>query len=84
MPWLSKAKKDVISCDKPGGGADNSDSPSSGERTGNSPNRMVHGPCGVIGPRHGKNEASASRWKYAAQRVRPPYAKPSEAQWYPE
>ena len=21
MPWLSKAKKDVISCDKPGGGA---------------------------------------------------------------
>ena len=22
MPWLSKAKKDVISCDKPGGGAD--------------------------------------------------------------
>ena len=22
MPWLSKAKKDVISCDKLGGGAD--------------------------------------------------------------
>ena len=23
MPWLSEAKKDVISCDKPGGDANN-------------------------------------------------------------
>ena len=92
MPWLSEAMKDVISCDKSWGGANNpwsrnfrmgqpnqlkadypskmeanagnwnilvpagkennNDSPSSGERTGNSPNHPCYGMCGVVGPRH--------------------------------
>ena len=46
-----------------------SDSLSSGERTGKSPNQGVLGPSGVVGPRHGKNNARRSRWKYASQRV---------------
>ena len=92
MPWLSEAMKDVISCDKLRGGANNlwsedfrmgqpnilkryyptqleanagnwnilvpagkennNDSPSSGERTGNSPNRLCYGITGVVGLRH--------------------------------
>ena len=32
----------------------NNDSPSSGERTGNSPNHPCYGMCGVVGPRRGK------------------------------
>ena len=92
MPWLSEAMKDVISCDKLRGGANNlwsgdfrmgqpgvlktrhliisganagnwnilvpagkennNDSPSSGERTGNSPNQLCYGIPGVVGPRH--------------------------------
>ena len=92
MPWLSEAMKDVISCDKLWGGANNlwsgdfrmgqpnilkryyptwleanagnwnilvpagkennNDSPSSGERTGNSPNRLCYGMTGVVGLRH--------------------------------
>ena len=91
MPWLSEAMKDVISCDKLWGGANNlwskdfrmgqpnilkryyptkleanagnwnilvpagkennNDSPSSGERTGKSPNHRCYGICGVVGPR---------------------------------
>ena len=31
------------------------DSPSSGERTGTSPNHLCYGICGVVGPRCGKN-----------------------------
>ena len=31
----------------------NNDSPSSGERTGNSPNHMCYGMYGVVGPRRG-------------------------------
>ena len=94
MPWLSEAMKDVISCDKLWGGANdlwsrdfrmgqpnilkryyptlleanagnwnilvpvgkenNNDSPSSGERTGNSPNHPCYGMCGVVGPRYRK------------------------------
>ena len=34
----------------------NSDSLSSGERTGKSPNHGVYGPSGVVGPRCGKKE----------------------------
>ena len=92
MPWLSEAMKDVISCDKLRGGANdlwsrdfrmgqpnilkryyptlleanagnwnilvpagkenNNDSPSSGERTGKSPNRLCYGITGVVGLRH--------------------------------
>ena len=91
MPWLSEAMKDVISCDKswgdandlwsrnfrmgqpnqlktdyptkleanagnwnilvPAGKENNNDSPSSGERTGKSPNHPCYGMCGVVGPR---------------------------------
>ena len=91
MPWLSEAMKDVISCDKswgdannlwsrnfrmgqpsilkryylskieanagnwnilvPAGKENNNDSPSSGERTGNSPNQSCYGIPGVVGPR---------------------------------
>ena len=91
MPWLSEAMKDVISCDKLRGGANNlwsgdfrmgqpdwlksnhptkleanagnwnilvpagkennNDSPSSGERTGISPNQCCYGNIGVVGPR---------------------------------
>ena len=42
MPWLTEAMKDVISCDKPGVGANDitNDSPSSGERPGKSPNQV--------------------------------------------
>ena len=93
MPWLSEAMKDVISCDKSWGGANNpwsrnfrmgqpnilkryyptkleanagnwnilvpagkennNDSPSSGERTGKSPNHPCYGMCGVVGPQCG-------------------------------
>ena len=56
-----------------------SDSLSSGERTGKSPNQEVYGPSGVIGLRYCKIETSVSRWKYAAERVRPPFAKLIEA-----
>ena len=92
MPWLSEAMKDVISCDKPGLGANdlwyrdfrmgqpnelkthypfnteayagnwnilvpvgeenNSDSLSSGERTGSSPNQSCFGSIGVVGHRY--------------------------------
>ena len=61
MPWLSEAMKDVISCDKsrgglvPAGKENNNDSPSSGERTGKSPNHTCYGMCGVVGPRRCKN-----------------------------
>ena len=91
MPWLSEAMKDVISCDKswgdannlwsrnfrmgqpnqlktdyltkleanagnwnilvPAGKENNNDSPSSGERTGKSPNQLCYGIIGVVGPR---------------------------------
>ena len=91
MPRLSEAMKDVISCDKSWGGANNlwsrnfrmgqpnilkryyptkleanagnwnilvpagkennNDSPSSGERTGKSPNQLCYGIIGVVGPR---------------------------------
>ena len=90
MPWLSEAKKDVISCDKlrvgannlwsadfrmgqpntlkkyylsmieanagnwnilvPAGKENKNDSPSSGERTGNSPDQYCYGNIGVVGP----------------------------------
>ena len=90
MPWLSEAMKDVISCDKswgdannlwsrnfrmgqpnilkryyptkleanagnwnilvPVGTENNNDSPSSGERTGTSPNQLCYGIVGVVGP----------------------------------
>ena len=36
----------------PAGEENNSDSPSSGERTGKSPNRCRFGDGGVMGPRH--------------------------------
>ena len=95
MPRLSEAMKDVISCDKLRGGANNlwsedfrmgqpntlkayypskmeanagnwnilvpagkenkNDSPSSGERTGISPNQCCYGNIGVVGPRCRKN-----------------------------
>ena len=94
MPWLSEAMKDVISCDKLRGGANNlwsgdfrmgqpgvlktrhliisganagnwnilvpagkennNDSPSSGERTGKSPNLLCYGISGVVGPQRCK------------------------------
>ena len=38
----------------PVGKENNNDSPSSGERTGNSPNHPCYGMCGVVGPRRGK------------------------------
>ena len=38
----------------------NNDSPSSGERTGKSPNRLHSGADGVVGPRRGKK---CSEWK---------------------
>ena len=96
MPWLAEAMKDVISCDKswgdandlwsrnfrmgqpnilkryypskmeanagnwnilvPAGKENNNDSPSSGERTGNSPNQLCYGIIGVVGPRHRSEE----------------------------
>ena len=103
MPRLSEAMKDVISCDKPGLGANdhwyrdlrmgqpnelkthylrnaeayagnwnilvpvgkenNSDSLSSGERTGNSPNHPCFGKRGVVGHRYTKNEWRRMFWK---------------------
>ena len=39
----------------PVGRENNNDSPSSGERTGTSPNHPCYGMCGVVGPRCGKN-----------------------------
>ena len=38
----------------PVGKENNNDSPSSGERTGSSPNHLCYGICGVVGPRCGK------------------------------
>ena len=37
----------------PAGKENNNDSPSSGERTGNSPNHWCYGMSGVVGPRRG-------------------------------
>ena len=37
----------------PAGKENNNDSPSSGERTGNSPNQLCYGIIGVVGPRFG-------------------------------
>ena len=39
----------------PAGKENNNDSPSSGERTGISPNQCCYGNIGVVGPRHRKN-----------------------------
>ena len=103
MPRLSEAMKDVISCDKPGLGANdlwyrdfrmgqpnelkthypfnteayagnwnilvpvgeenNSDSLSSGERTGNSPNQHCYGIVGVVGHRCTNEEWRRMIWK---------------------
>ena len=60
------------------------DSPSSGERPGNSPNRRDSGSGGVVGPGYGKRKASGSVWKVAPQTVKGRYAKPTEAYWHPE
>ena len=55
------------------------DSPSSGERPGNSPNRPGSGQVGVVGLRDGKINASGSVWKVAPQTVIARYAKQIEA-----
>ena len=113
MPRLSEAMKDVISCDKPGLGANdlwyrdfrmgqpndlkndyplfkeayagnwnilvpvgkenNSDSLSSGERTGNSPNQPCPGSVGVVGHRHTITEWRRILWKEEPQSVKAAY-----------
>ena len=53
------------------------DSPSSGERTGKSPNRRGSNPAGVVGPSRRHIERVAERaWNGGPERVRVPYAKP--------
>ena len=112
MPWLSEAMKDVISCDKLWGGANdlwsrdfrmgqpdilkvyhhicganagnwnilvpvgkenNNDSPSSGERTGISPNQPCYGMPGVVGLSRGRRQWRGTLWKVWRQRVIAPY-----------
>ena len=114
MPRLSEAKKDVISCEKLWGGANdlwsrdirmgqpiliksrypeweanvvnwnilvtigrenNSDSRSSGERTGKSPNQYCYGKIGVIGLRCKKYMYRRTNWKVRPKRVKVPYLK---------
>ena len=49
------------------------DPPSSGERRGESLNRPVRGPDGVVGPVVDRHAGTGSFWKVTAQRVTPPY-----------
>ena len=55
------------------------DSPSSGERTGISPNRQRFGAAGVVGPRHCKSVVSGRVWKVPPQSMRAAYTKRREA-----
>ena len=51
-------KKNIL---VPVGKENNNDSPSSGERTGNSPNHPCYGMCGVVGPRSRKKVIEKKR-----------------------
>ena len=50
-PFLMEANAGNWNILVPVGKENNNDSPSSGERTGNSPNHPCYGMCGVVGPR---------------------------------
>ena len=60
------------------------DSPSSGERTGRSPNRRPQGASGVVGPRHRRHMRSGRIWEVPPQGVKAPYAQACEPQRDPE
>ena len=53
-PSLMEANAGNLNILVPVGKENNNDSPSSGERTGNSPNHPCYGMCGVVGPRYRK------------------------------
>ena len=60
------------------------DSPSSGERTGISPNRGRYGGPGVVGPRHRRSMRSGTAWEGRRHRVKAPYAYSCHPQRDPE
>ena len=60
------------------------DSPSSGERTGRSPNWRPQGASGVVGPRHRRSMRSGTAWEGRRHRVKAPYAYSCHPQRDPE